>query len=34
MDRDDWKAALAGIASGFIASVAMELAQQGLARLS
>jgi len=34
MDRDDWKTALVGIAAGLVASFAMELAQQGLAKLT
>jgi len=34
MERDDWKTALVGIAAGVVASLAMELAQQGLAKLT
>jgi len=34
MDRDDWKTALIGIAAGLVASAAMELAQQALAKLT
>jgi len=34
MDRDNWKTALIGMAAGLVASAAMELAQQGLAKLT
>jgi hypothetical protein len=33
MDHDGWKTALVGIAAGLVASLAMELAQQGFAKL-